>query len=64
LKQSKFGRPPLAPGQTRDNRVVTFVTQVELQQLKDLSDEQNASLSSVCHLIISDYLKQKRSAPR
>jgi hypothetical protein len=61
LKRSKFGRPPLAPENLRNNRVVTFVTNAELQQLNELISVQNASLSSLCHRILSDYLKRNHS---
>jgi len=61
LKQSKFGRPPLAPEDVRNNRVVTFVTQAELMQLQELTEQQNKSLSALYHHILSDYLQNNRS---
>jgi hypothetical protein len=61
LKHSSYGRPPLAPEDVRNNRVVTFVTREELQQLQQLTRKQNESLSALCHHILSDYLNHHHS---
>ena len=52
---SRFGgRPKLPPNQTRDQRVVTFLTGDEYKRLKKIADDANASVSRAGHdLIVS-----------
>ena len=54
--KSRRGRPPLPPDEVRANRVVTFVTDPELAELKKLSRRDNDTLSAVCYRIICDYI--------
>ena len=51
------GRPPLPRDQVRGNRVVTFVTDKELEKLHYISGKEKETLSSVCHEIISKHLQ-------
>ena len=50
------GRPPLPPDEVRANRVVTFVTDPELATLRQLSRQENNTISAICHRIITRYL--------
>jgi hypothetical protein len=61
LKHPKFGRPPLAPERVRSNRVVTFVTNDELNMLQEMTAKTDTSLSALCHHILADYLKTNYS---
>ncbi|MEP1470997.1 MAG: hypothetical protein ABJK25_08510 [Halieaceae bacterium] len=54
----RLGRPPLPPETTRSQRVVTFVTQAELEQLHSLADRKNLAISAVVHQIISKELEK------
>jgi hypothetical protein len=52
----KRGRPPSAPETRRSERVVSFVTQGELDQLNRLSAEQGCAISAIVHTLISEGL--------
>ena len=54
----RIGRPPLSPEEVRSNRIVTFVTNVEMAKLERKADQERVSLSSVIHQILSKYLKE------
>ena len=54
-KNSKRGRPRLAGHEVRSNRVVTFVTETELEMLERLALDDDRSLSAVVHRIISKH---------
>ena len=58
MKTARFGRPPLAPEVARNQRVVTFVTEDELKQLKKMTEKRKGSVSAVCHAILTDYLNK------
>jgi len=53
----RLGRPAGRPATVRSQRVVTFVTKHELEQLERLADRSGASLSSVVHEILARGLK-------
>jgi len=55
---TRRGRPPLPADKVRSNRVVTFVTDPELALLKRISQNENDTLSSVCHRILTEYFSQ------
>jgi hypothetical protein len=44
-KQTRMGRPPLAKEMARSNRVVTFVTDGELEELVHGAEREGRSLS-------------------
>jgi hypothetical protein len=46
------GRPPAAPGVSRSNRLVTFVTDNELIRIKKLAEDQNLAVSAMLHQLI------------
>ena len=52
------GRPRRPRQDVRSKRVVTFLTETELQHLEDLAMNQDRSLSSVVHRIVTLYLNQ------
>ncbi len=56
----KRGRPGQAPEKARSNRVVTFVTGGELEDLEQIAQEEDRSLSAVVHRIIAQHLKNIR----
>ena len=51
------GRPRVASKFARPNRVVTFVTDQELQFLKQTTIEEDRSMASVVHRIIAARVK-------
>jgi hypothetical protein len=58
------GRPPIPADVARRNRLVTFVTDRELEQLSRIADESGASMSGICHQILAGYLRrQKNTSP-
>ncbi len=52
----KRGRPKQPPQDARSNRIVTFVTDSELENLNQIADEEDRSLSSVVHQIVRTHL--------
>ena len=54
------GRPRRTPAEARSNRVVTFVTARELEDLEQITREEDRSLSAVVHRIIAQHLKDIR----
>jgi hypothetical protein len=54
----RLGRPRRPTETLRRNRVVTMVTDVELEQLAELADKQNMPLSSIVHQILTRYLRR------
>ena len=55
---SQRGRPRLSRHRARSNRVVTFVTQAELERLEQMALHDDRSLSAAVHKIISDYFRE------
>ena len=58
-KKRRLGRPPSSPNMVRRNRVVTMVTDAELEQLKSLVKAEGKSLSLVVHEVLRRYLKRR-----
>lgn len=56
---TRMGRPRLPANEARSNRIVTFVTNSELEHLKAMMARNGETLSSVCHRILSKSLKQR-----
>ena len=56
-KRKRMGRPLTAQETVRRNRVVTMVTDSELEKLTMLADQKSKSLSAVVHQILSRRLK-------
>ncbi len=54
-----LGRPPLAPDRVRSQRVVTFLTVPELEQLDALAKQSQESLSSTCRVILTEYISKQ-----
>jgi hypothetical protein len=55
-KSQRLGRPPSPPGEVRGNRVVTFVTDAQLEELKRLALQCDTSLSGICFRILQARL--------
>ncbi|MGD8375724.1 MAG: hypothetical protein PVF68_06250 [Acidobacteriota bacterium] len=53
-----MGRPPGPRERRRRNRVVTFVTDAELEALQRLSDRSGRSLSAEVHAILTGSLRK------
>ena len=51
------GRPRVGSRVARSHRVVTFVTERELQYLKQVVNDEDRSMASVVHLIIVSHIK-------
>jgi hypothetical protein len=58
IRRHRMGRPRLNPETVRCNRIVTFVTNSELAKLEHKAGQERASLSSVVHQILSDFLRK------
>ena len=58
MPHKRFGRPPSPPETTRSERVVTFFTPSELEQLQQLAMDQNMALSATVHQLIAEQLKK------
>lgn len=54
-----MGRPPASPESARANRIVTMVTNRELEQLRGLAESQERSLSFVVHQIVARHLAEQ-----
>jgi len=52
----RHGRPRAEPKAARSNRVVTFVTDHELDHLEQMAYEEDRSLSAIVHRIVVQYL--------
>ena len=57
----KRGRPSQSLEKARSNRVVTFVTNSELEKLEQIAWEEDRSLSAVVHRIIAQHLENIES---
>ena len=55
----RLGRPPLPSEVTRSERVVTFVTREEKQELEVLAATASQSLSAICHHLIVRGLRRE-----
>ncbi len=57
VKGSMPGRPSKGIIESRSNRVVAFVTDIQLNGLQQISQEEGRSRSDVIHRIIAQHLK-------
>jgi len=57
-----MGRPPVATELKRRNRVVTFVTDWELELLEQVASERESTLSTVVQQILSHSLRSRRGS--
>jgi hypothetical protein len=55
----QLGRPRSPTETARRNRVVTMVTDSELQELKAIADENKSSMSSVVYKVLARFLSRK-----
>jgi len=55
-ERNPLGRPSLPPDRVRSQRVVTFMTQHELECLKALAEQNRESLSSTCRKILTERI--------
>ena len=58
-QRRRMGRPAQPAETARRNRVVTLVTDAELEKLTSIAEAENRSLSSVVHQILKNHLPQK-----
>ena len=56
-KRSRMGRPPLPREKTRRNRLVTFLTDLELESVRRQAEQQGLSLSGMAHKILARSLE-------
>jgi hypothetical protein len=56
---SKRGRPRIAGNLARPHRIVTFVTDMEKEQLEQVSLEEERSMAAVVHRIIKAHFEEK-----
>ncbi len=56
--RQRRGRPRVPSKVARPNRVVTFITDQELQSLTQTVIEEDRSMSSVVHRIIAAHVKE------
>ena len=57
-ERKQMGRPRLNPETVRSNRIVTFVTNIEMAKLKRIADQESVSLSAIVHQILSEFLRE------
>ena len=53
----KLGRPARDSEKTRNNRVVTFVTNSEREKLYRIAEQEERSVSWIVHRVLSEFLK-------
>ena len=54
------GRPPAPSSVARSNRLVTFVTDNELEYLMNIVDDEDRSMASVIHRVIAAHISSKQ----
>ena len=54
----KLGRPRLPTHRVRSERVVTFLTPSEMEQLHKMADANDDTISAACHRILSGHLNK------
>jgi len=54
--QPRLGRPALSAEVRRSNRVATFLTDAELEQLQAIAAQDGSSLSAAAHKILASSL--------
>ncbi len=57
--RSKRGRPRTASILARPHRIVTFVTDKELEQLERVTQEEERSMAAVVHRIIRAHFEER-----
>ena len=57
--KQRRGRPHKPPERARPNRIVTFVTDLELQALEQIADEEDRSMAGVVHRIIAAHFNDE-----
>ena len=57
-ERKQMGRPRLNPETVRSNRIVTFVTNIEMAKLERKADQERVFLSSAVHQILSEFLRE------
>ena len=60
--KNRFGRPPAPPETVRSHRLVTFVTDSELNEIRSIANELGESMSRVCHRLILNSLNPRLNA--
>jgi hypothetical protein len=58
MPNKRLGRPPSPPEEARSQRVVTFVTQAELEQLQGIAESRQLALSATVHQLLAKQLKK------
>ena len=56
--KSTLGRPPLPRSKARNNRIVTFVTEHDLCELKAIADKDIASLSYTMYRLLKIGIRE------
>lgn len=59
--KSRRGRPRRSQEEARSQRVVTFVTKAELEDLEQIAQREDRSLSAVVHRMIAGHLRNRAS---
>jgi hypothetical protein len=54
------GRPARDPQSIRRNRVVTLLTDAELEKLTRVADREEKSVSAFVHEVLSQFLKRRK----
>ena len=57
--RTRRGRPRADPERARPNRIVTFVTNRELEDLERIAFDEERSMAAVVHRIIAAYFEGK-----
>jgi hypothetical protein len=58
MPNTRLARPPSPPEVARYQRVVTFVTQAELEQLQGIAEIRKLALSATVHQLLAKKLKK------
>jgi hypothetical protein len=59
--RKRLGRPPKPKNEARSERVVTFVTPDQLENLKGIATAEGSSISSVVHHMLASALTEDDS---
>ncbi|MEH6549274.1 MAG: hypothetical protein V7711_17235 [Pseudomonadales bacterium] len=58
-RKPKLGRPKSTQNVARPNRIVTFVTNSELDKLEQVASDEERSMAAVVHRIIRSHFEEK-----
>ena len=61
-ERKRLGRPPAAPGTARSHRLVTFVTEEEFREIRNIADAKGLSVSTACYRLLGETLGRHRAA--